>query len=420
MTVRRPGALTTWGGHTLEDTAPAAEAWLSTAPLFSTVRAPEARTEAFPAPEVRDAVSVNNTTAPASAGRHGQSRTRASWQVPGLAGAVAVDVTDPDLDADVRAVLAALALDAAPGGDPSAGVLVTDRTDAGAGRGRSRVVRVGSDQRPHGDDDEVLRLPSGTGDLVAALVAQERTSSGLLVMVQSAVGGCGASTLAAAIAVRAASSTRTLLVEADPRGTGVDILLGSETEPGLRVEDVHAELGGPDPEALWGAVAMALPGLGILARSRTRPADGTPDAATDGALGAAWAHRSAGGLVVCDSGAISGGQGPGGPGGADLAVVVTRADLSGAVAAARALAAAPDAVLVVRTGRADPLHPADVADAAGVGRWHALPELGAVRRAVGAGNLAAALGGRRAGRGRVRRLTAVADAVLGEVGIDER
>lgn len=373
--------------------------------------------EAFPAAEVRDAETVNNnTTASPSARRHGQTQPRATRPTTGLAGAIAVDVTDPDLDADVRAVLAALALDAAPGGDPSADVLVTDRSDAGVGHGKSRVVRVGSDQRPHADDDEVLRLPSGTGDLVAALMAQEQTSSGLLVVVQSAVGGCGASTLAAAMAVRAAPSIRTLLVEADPRGTGVDILLGSEAEPGLRVEDVRAELGGPDPEALWGAVPMAPPGLGILARSRNRLAD----AATDGALGAAWAHRSAGGLVVCDSGAVGDRQGPGGPGVADLVIVVTRADLSGAVAAARALTDAPDAVLVVRTGRADPLHPADVADAAGVGHWHVLPEVGAVRRAVGAGNLGSALGGRCAGRGRVRRLAAVADAVLGEVGIDEQ
>ena len=189
--------------------------------------------------------------------------------------------------------------------------------------------------------------------------------------------------------------------------------------PGLRVEDVRAELGGPDPEALWGAVPMVPPGLGILARSRTRPAGGAHDTATDGALGAAWAHRSAGGLVVSDSGAVSDRQGPGGPGVADLAVVVTRADLSGALAATRVLADAPDSVLVVRTGRADPLHPADVADAAGAGRWHVLPELGAVRRAAGAGDLGDALGGRRAGRGRVRRLAAVADAVLGEAGIDE-
>lgn len=358
---------------------------------------------------------------------------------------MAVDVTDPDLDADVRAVLAALALDAAPGGDHSAAVLVTDRPDARVGDGRSRVVRVGSDQRPHGDDDEVIRLPSGTGDLVASLVAQEQTRVGPLVVVQGAVGGCGASTLAAAMAVRAAPSIRTLLVEADPRGTGVDLLLGVEAEPGLRVEDVRAELGGPDPDALWDAVPMAPPGLGILARSRSRPADAAPDAATDGAPGASWAHRSAGGLVVCDSGVVSDGRGPGGPGVADVVVVVTRADLPGAVAAGRALADAPDAVLVVRTGRADPLHAADVADAAGARRWHVLPEIGAVRRAAGAGDLAAALGhgglgyrgaghrglGHRgagrarvgpggSGRGRVRRLAAVADAVLGEVGLDDR
>ena len=408
---------------------------LSTAPSFSTGPALGTPRKAIRADPVRDAVPVNITTASPSARRPGQTSARAAGAAvrpptglagtaarppTGISGAVAVDVADPDLDADVRAVLVALALDAAPAGDPAAGVLVTDRLDVRVGDGRSRVVRVGSDQQPHGDDDEVLRLPSGTGDLVAALVAREQTRVGPLVVVQGAVGGCGASTLAAAMAVRAAPSIRTLLVEADPRGTGVDLLLGAEAEPGLRVEDVRAELGGPDPEALWGAVPMTPPGLGILSRSRTRLAEADPDSANDGAPGAAWAHRSAGGLVVCDSGAAGDGRGPGGPGVADLVVVVTRADLPGAVAAGRAVADAPDAVLVVRTGRADPLHAADVADAAGAARWYVLPEIGAVRRAVGAGDLGAALASRGAGRGRVRRLASVADALLEEVGLDER
>ncbi|MBB1031878.1 chromosome partitioning protein, partial [Dietzia sp. SLG310A2-38A2] len=48
---------------------------------------------------------------------------------------VAVDVTDPDLDADVRAVLAALALDPVSPNSASADVVVTDREGTGAGPG---------------------------------------------------------------------------------------------------------------------------------------------------------------------------------------------------------------------------------------------------------------------------------------------
>ena len=329
---------------------------------------------------------------------------------------VAVDVADPDLDADVRAVLAALALDTDTRAGNHSEVVVTDRADAAVSSGGSRVVRVGSDRDRGDDDDEVVRLPSGTGDLVGALLAPVRTRSGPLIVVAGAVGGCGASTLAAALAVRAAPSLRTLLVEADPHGTGVDLVLGVEERPGLRVEDVRADLGGPDPEALWGAVPEALPGLGVLARSRSGPVVADPVRALDGAPGAEQAHRSAGGLVVSDRGGLA----DGGPvfAGADLVVVVTRADLQGAVAAGNAVRDHPGVVLVIRTGRGDPLHAADVADVAGARSWHVLPEIRAVRRAAGAGELVPALHRGRAGR--VRRLAALADALLEQVDLDER
>ncbi|MFN3339467.1 MAG: chromosome partitioning protein [Dietzia sp.] len=325
---------------------------------------------------------------------------------------VAVDVADPDLDADVRAVLAALSMDPGPRDGASADVVVTDRPDAGEGSGGARVVRVGAEGACV-DDDEVVRLPSGTADLVGALMAPVAADRGAMVAVVGAVGGCGASTLAAAIAVRAADSGRALLVEADPRGTGIDLVLGTESEPGLRVEDVRAELGGPDPDALWGAVPAAETGCRVLARDRGREAG---DSAPDGALGAALAHRAAGGLVVCDAGGYAGGD----PvlARADLVVVVTRADLQGAVAAGRTADDLRGVTLVIRTQRGDPLHAADVADSAGITRWHVLPEVRAVRHLAGSGDLGRALGRGRGGR--VRRLGAVADALLGEVRTGER
>ncbi|HBD21214.1 MAG TPA: hypothetical protein DC059_00550 [Dietzia sp.] len=141
-----------------------------------------------------------------------------------------------------------------------------------------------------------------------------------------------------------------------------------------------------------------------------------PVRALDGAPGAEQAHRSAGGLVVSDRGGLA----DGGPvsAGADLVVVVTRADLQGAVAAGNAVRDHPGVVLVIRTGRGDPLHAADVADVAGARNWHVLPEIRAVRRAAGVGELAAALHRGRAGR--VRRLAALADALLEQVDLDER
>ena len=356
---------------------------------------------------------------------------------------IAVDVTEPELDADVRAVLAALALDPGPRDGAGADVVVTDRPDQGAGPGGARVVRVGADgARGDDDDDEVVRLPSGTADLMAVLMAPVAAARGSLVAVVGAVGGCGTSTLAAAIAVRAANSGRVLLVEADPRGTGVDLLLGAEAEPGLKVEDVRAELGGPDPGALWDAAPAVSPTCRVLARARGRGSAGQPGSgqpgsgltetgltetgltdtgpaaagsprgpSSDGALGAALAQRSEGALVVCDAGRFGGDD----PvlGRADLVVVVTRADLQGAVAAGRSTGDLRGAVLVVRTQRGDPLHPADVAESAGIPRWHALPEVRAVRRLAGSGDLGRAL--ERARGGRAGRLSAVADAVLDEL-----
>lgn len=340
---------------------------------------------------------------------------------PSAARAVGVDVTDPDLDADVRAVLAALALPARRDGTAPADVVVTDRADAGPGPGAARVIRVAADAAGVGPDDgEVVPLPSGTARLVALLAAPVAAPAGRLVAVAGAVGGCGTSVLATALAVRAAARTRALLVECDPRGTGLDLLLGLETAAGARVGDVRSALGGPDPEAVWAAVPAVVPGCGVLARGRVAGDRG--DVGVDGGTGAAdaaVAHRSAGGLAVCDSGALRHDDPV--PARADLVVVVTRADLAGAVAAGRAIASvspAERAALVVRSRPGDPLHPADVADAAGASRWHALPELAAVRRLSGAGDLGRALGRGRGGG--VRRLAGLADRLLEEVGVDAR
>lgn len=345
------------------------------------------------------AVSVNPTPRPAQSAGHGRSSGRT----------VAVDVADPELDADVRAVLAALALDPGPRGRSLADVVVTDRSEVGRGVGEARVVRVAA-EAGGGDDGEVIRLPSGTSDLVGALMTPVAAQTGRLVAVVGAVGGCGTSTLAAALAVRAAARGRALLVETDSRGTGIDLILGAESAPGLRVEDVRADLGGPDPDAVWDAVPLSGAGCRVLARARGREA-ATGAIAADGALGAALSHRATGGLVVCDAGGVEGDA----PVlvRADLVVVVTRADLQGAVAAGRTVGDLRRPTLVVRTQRGDPLHAADVADSAGSAAYRVLPQLRAVRQLAGSGDLGRALGRSRGGR--VRSLAALADAVLGEV-----
>jgi secretion/DNA translocation related CpaE-like protein len=109
-------------------------------------------------------------------------------------------------------------------------------------------------------------------------------------------GGAGASSLAAALArTAAARSLDVLLVDADPVGGGIDLLLGAEDAPGLRWPDFVDVRG-----ALRGAALRAeLPesgGVRVLAWDRGDPAS-LPAAAMEAVLDAG---RRSHDLVVVD------------------------------------------------------------------------------------------------------------------------
>ncbi|WP_190084039.1 septum site-determining protein Ssd [Streptomyces longisporoflavus] len=92
-----------------------------------------------------------------------------------------------------------------------------------------RAVEIGA--------DHVLVLPDGERWLVDRIadVAEGVGRPALTVGVIGGSGGAGASTLACALAVTAArTGRRTLLVDGDPLGGGLDVLLGGETADGLR------------------------------------------------------------------------------------------------------------------------------------------------------------------------------------------
>lgn len=126
-------------------------------------------------------------------------------------------------------------------------VLVGDdaaRRVRGAGR-RGGVVLVGRDQDDSGvwrraveiGADHVLMLPDGEQWLVDRIadVAKGVGRPALTVGVIGGRGGAGASTLACALAVTAArEGLRTLLVDGDPLGGGLDVVLGGEAAAGLR------------------------------------------------------------------------------------------------------------------------------------------------------------------------------------------
>jgi secretion/DNA translocation related CpaE-like protein len=121
--------------------------------------------------------------------------------------------------------------------------------------------------------------------------AREDAARGHVVAVIGGCGGAGASLLAVALAHVAADA---LLVDLDPWGGGIDLLMGSETTPGLRWPDLALQGG----RVGWPAVRDALPrhrGISVLSGSRrSHDLDVAPvDAVVD-------AGRRGGVTVVCD------------------------------------------------------------------------------------------------------------------------
>lgn len=93
-----------------------------------------------------------------------------------------------------------------------------------------------------------------------------------LVAVQGVGGGSGATVLAAALGVRAAARHRTCLVDLDEAAGGLDVVLGVESEPGLR----WCDLAGAEGEIVAASVRARLPVVGdggpcVLSHGRHRP-----------------------------------------------------------------------------------------------------------------------------------------------------
>lgn len=283
---------------------------------------------------------------------------------------------------------------------------------------RSGVVLVGSDE-PDLDHwqsaaavgaEQVIALPAATETLIEAFAAYawRDPGNGLVLAVVGAGGGAGASVFAGALALAAAARRfrpHVLLVDGDPLGGGLDLLLGIESVPGLRWPDLSVEDGRVAAQALHEALPAAAPGLGVLACSR--PANSGPDTIGPGAVRAVVeAGRGAGDLVVCD---ISGCRGPHTEhmlDTADLVIFVVPARLRAVAAAGAAVADIrprnPHHALVVRGPAPGGLRGREIAEALD------LPLLAAMRAQPG---LAGAL--ERGGLGLARGpLLTGAEAVL--------
>ncbi|SEO42799.1 septum site-determining protein Ssd [Actinacidiphila rubida] len=146
--------------------------------------------------------------------------------------------------------------------------------------------------------DHVLFLPESETWLVDRIadIAEGTGSPALTVGVVGGRGGAGASTLACGMAVTAArGGLRTMLIDGDPLGGGLDILLGAERTGGLRWPDFADSRGRVNS----GALEESLPRLDALSVLSWDRGDtvAIPPAAMRSVLGAA---RRRGGVVVVD------------------------------------------------------------------------------------------------------------------------
>ena len=131
--------------------------------------------------------------------------------------------------------------------------------------------------------EHIAVLPTAEPWIVDRFAEQQTPAvPGRVLAVIGGRGGAGASILAGALAVTAAKGgRRTLLVDADPLGGGLDLVLGWERVDGLRWPALSAADGRVDPPALL----AALPHRGDLvllsfARDELEPVPGEAMAAT--------------------------------------------------------------------------------------------------------------------------------------------
>jgi secretion/DNA translocation related CpaE-like protein len=209
--------------------------------------------------------------------------------------------------------------------------------------------------------EHVLVLPDKSATLVEALgdYPAEGGGSGSVLAVIGGRGGAGASVFAAALALRAAARAatasgggepadrpHTLLVDGDPVGGGLDLLLGLEDRAGLRWPGLVVESGRVSASALHRALPEFAPAGSVLSFDRPPAAVGPgraePPPGADGARGGMSATavesvlnacRDAGDLVVCDVPRDRGAPAEAMLEAADLVVLMIPADLRSVMAA---------------------------------------------------------------------------------------
>lgn len=314
---------------------------------------------------------------------------------------VAVAVADPDLARQVWDVLSTADVSAGTEISAETALLVTDRITGECPVPTVLVAapaqRSSWEQAGRLGVDQVIELPDG------APLLQRRVRSatsappptGTLVRVVGARGGSGATTLAVGLAVEVAGLGRTVLLDADPWGGGLDTAVGVEAEEGLRWDDLRAMRGAVPMTAITGRLPHVI-GIAVLSQRGDRSV-----------AGEAWrpvcdSLLAGGAIVVADVPRYCLGWADR-AGGVDILVVPH--DVASLTAARRLLDAGlvgPDPVIALRRIRS-PLPPAAVRECLPGRPVVELPDCAAVRAGADFGDLAAAVRARPFARG-CRRL----------------
>jgi secretion/DNA translocation related CpaE-like protein len=182
------------------------------------------------------------------------------------------------------------------------------------------AVELGAERVAVLPDDEAWLLSRASSAVRAPV---ER---GWLVVVGGGCGGAGTSTVAAAVALAAAPGV--LLVDGDPWGGGLDLVLGAERADGLRWPDLSGLRGRVAGDALLAALPEVR-GVHLLAAAREAPEVVAVEALTT----VVEAARSVGCPVVVDLARAGPLEGSAVLADADLAVLVVPGRLRAATAA---------------------------------------------------------------------------------------
>jgi secretion/DNA translocation related CpaE-like protein len=309
-------------------------------------------------------------------------------------------IADPALRDDIDRVSAAAGVSVIHASEPSSRKVWTGAAavllDAQSARrcveralpARGRVVMVGRAEPGAGDFQaaiaigarHVVTLPEQDRELMAELAgaveaALEEDRRGAALAVIGGRGGAGASIFATALAWTAAESADAILVDADPWGGGIDLVVGSEADSGLRWPDLMLQGG----RLNYTALRDALPrhhAVSVLSASR---GGGEIDAAPLSAV--IDAGTRGGATVICDVPRRTTAAAETALESADLVVVVVPADVR-ACAAGEAVArwvstVNPNAGVVVRGPAPGGLRSSDVAEIVG------LPVLATMRPLAG-------------------------------------